>query len=194
MNDTEIRIRALGAPGDLGWVVMAHGEIYAQEFGWNAEFEALVAQIVADYANDPDPAGRGAWIAELDGRRAGCIFCVRDSEQAVAKVRILLVHPDARRRGLGDRLLETALQFAAAAGYEHARLWTNDPLIAARRIYLRHGFKLTTEEPHHSFGVDLIGQTYELDLRNPQQTRDETTTAGSLCRIADRARNSSAND
>jgi GNAT superfamily N-acetyltransferase len=165
MSEAEIRIRPLGAPGDLGWVVMAHGEVYASEFGWNTEFEALVAQIVADYANDPDPTGRGAWIAELDGHRAGCIFCVGDSEPQVAKLRILLVDPHARGAGLGDRLVETALEFAADAGYDRARLWTNDPLHAARRIYVRHGFELVAQEPHHSFGVDLVGQTYELDLR-----------------------------
>jgi GNAT superfamily N-acetyltransferase len=171
MSDAEIRIRALGTPGDLGWVVMAHGEVYAQEFGWNNEFEALVARIVADYANDPDPARAAAWIAELGGRRAGCIFCVPDSQQNAAKLRILLVHPDARGSGLGDRLVQTALEFAAAAGYERARLWTNDPLLAARRVYLRHGFQLTAEEPHHSFGVDLVGQTYELDLRTLTPSR-----------------------
>jgi GNAT superfamily N-acetyltransferase len=165
MSDAEIRIRQLGEPGDLGWVVMAHGEVYAQEFGWNSEFEALVARIVADYANDPGPTGRCAWIAELAGRRAGCIFCVADGEPRVAKLRILLVAPEARGRGLGYRLVDTALDFAARAGYERVRLWTNDPLLAARQIYLRHGFALVAEEPHQSFGVDLIGQTYELNLR-----------------------------
>jgi GNAT superfamily N-acetyltransferase len=156
-------IRPLGQPGDLGWVIQAHGEVYAAEFGWNTEFEALVARIVADYAADHDPQREAAWIAELDGRRVGCIFLVADEELS-AKLRILLVHPDARGHGLGARLVDTCLDFARRAGYERIRLWTNHPLAAARRIYLARGFTLTDEEPHHSFGVDLIGQTYELSL------------------------------
>jgi GNAT superfamily N-acetyltransferase len=156
-------IRTLGQPGDLGWVIQAHGEVYATEFGWNTEFEALVARIVADYAAGHDPQREAAWIAELDGRRVGCIFLVAD-EEAAAKLRILLVHPDARGHGLGARLVDTCLDFARRAGHERIRLWTNHPLAAARRIYLARGFTLTGEEPHHSFGVDLIGQTYELSL------------------------------
>ncbi len=157
-------IRPLGEPGDLGWVVMAHGEIYAAEFGWNTSFEALVARIVADYAAGPDPRAEGAWVAELDGRRVGCVFCVAGEHPGTALLRILLVEPRARGHALGDRLVQTALAFARAAGYERMRLWTNDPLAAARRIYLRHGFQLVEEAPHHSFGVALVGQTYELDL------------------------------
>jgi GNAT superfamily N-acetyltransferase len=158
-------IRALGAPGDLGWVVMAHGEVYAQEFGWDVSFEALVAQIVADYAGDHDPGREAAWIAEVGGRRVGCVFCVRDPDRAdTALLRILLVHPDGRRRDLGRRLVRTCLEFARAAGYERVQLWTNHPLSAARHLYLERGFRLLREEPHHSFGVDLVGQTYELDL------------------------------
>jgi GNAT superfamily N-acetyltransferase len=161
-----IVIRPLGAPGDLGWVVMAHGEIYAAEFGWDASFEALVARIVADYAAAPDPAREAAWVAELEGRRAGCVFCVAGDDSRTAKLRILLVEPGARGHALGDRLVETAIAFARRAGYEHMRLWTNHPLAAARRIYLRHGFRLIDEAPHHSFGAELVGQTYELDLRS----------------------------
>ena len=158
-------IRSLGQPGDLGWVIQAHGEVYAAEFGWNTEFEALVAQIVAGYAADHDPQREAAWIAELDGRRVGCIFLVADPEQpATAKLRILLVHPDGRGHGLGARLVDTCLDFARHAGYGRVRLWTNDPLTAARRIYLSRGFTLTGEEPHRSFGVDLVGQTYELPV------------------------------
>jgi GNAT superfamily N-acetyltransferase len=158
-------IRPLGRPGDLGWVVMAHGEVYAEEFGWDESFEALVARIVADYAAGHDPANEAAWIAELDGRRVGCIFCVADPErQGTALLRILLVHPDGRGRDLGRRLVGTCLEFAREAGYERMRLWTNHPLAAARRIYLEQGFRLIAEEPHHSFGVDLVGQTYELEL------------------------------
>lgn len=163
-EQSQVTVRRLGAPGDLGWVVMAHGELYAAEFGWDSGFEALVARIVADYADDPDPGRQAAWIAELAGRRVGCVFCVPADEQT-AQLRILLVSPEARGRALGSRLVGEAVRFADAAGYERMVLWTNHPLVAARRVYLRHGFALTGEKPHHSFGVDLIGQTYELDLR-----------------------------
>ncbi|MGB9183509.1 MAG: GNAT family N-acetyltransferase [Solirubrobacteraceae bacterium] len=163
----EITIRRLGQPGDLGWVVMAHGEIYAAEFGWTVDFEALVAEIVADYAAGHHPGREAAWIAELDGRRVGCVFCVSDpADPGAAKLRILLVHPDGRGGGVGGRLVDTCLQFARQAGYARIRLWTNHPLEAAKRIYLARGFQLTSQEPHHSFGVPLIGQTYELNLQN----------------------------
>lgn len=157
-------IRPLGRPGDLGWVVMAHGEVYADEFGWDTTFEALVARIVADYAAAGEPLRNHAWVAELDGRRAGCVFVVADEDRSTAKLRILLVAPDARGHALGDRLVQTAIDFARAAGYERMRLWTNHPLLAARRIYLRHGFTLVDETPHTSFGVKLVGQIYELGL------------------------------
>jgi GNAT superfamily N-acetyltransferase len=161
---TDVRIRELGAPGDLGWVVRAHGELYVEEFGWDTTFEAMVARIVADYADEADPARRRAWIAELDGERVGCVFVVPDDEPRVARLRILLVNPRARGRSIGSQLVQIALDFAAAAGYDRMRLWTNHPLVAARAIYLRHGFTLVNESPHRSFGVDLIGQTYERDL------------------------------
>lgn len=157
----EATIRPLGRPGDLGWVVQAHGELYAAEFGWDGDFEALVARIVADYGTGADRAA--AWIAELDGRRVGCVFCVAEDDET-AKLRILLVHPDARGHGLGARLTGRCVEFARGAGYRRMRLWTNDPLVAARRIYLAAGFRLVEQEPHHSFGVDLVGQVYELDL------------------------------
>lgn len=145
---------------------MAHGEVYWNEFGWDTSMEALVARIVADYAADHDPSREAAWIAEVDGRRAGCIFCVADPDGAgTAKLRILLVHPDGRGHDLGRRLIDTCLEFARDAGYDRMRLWTNHPLAAARHLYLERGFKLIDDEPHHSFGVDLIGHTYELDLR-----------------------------
>jgi GNAT superfamily N-acetyltransferase len=145
---------------------MAHGEVYASEFGWDTSMEALIARIVADYANGNDPRREAAWIAELDGRRVGCVFCVADDDPATARLRILLVHPDGRGTGLGRRLVDRCVAFARDAGYERMRLWTNHPLTAARRIYLDAGFELVAEEPHHSFGVDLIGQTYELALRS----------------------------
>lgn len=156
-------IRPLDRPGDLGWVVMAHGEVYDTEFGWDTTFEALVTRIVSDYAAGHDPVREAAWIAELDDARAGCVFCVAEDEQT-AKLRILLVHPHARGHGLGGRLVDTCVAFAREAGYLRMRLWTNHPLAAARAIYLQRGFVLTAEEPHHSFGVDLVGQIYELDL------------------------------
>jgi GNAT superfamily N-acetyltransferase len=157
-------VRELGAPGDLGWVVMAHGEVYARELGWDPSFEALVARIVADYASDEDPARRAAWIAEVDGVRRGCVFCVPADEDGTAKLRILLVDPAARGLGLGDRLVSTCVEFAAAAGYERITLWTNDVLVAARRIYQAHGFRLVDSAPHRSFGHDLVGQNWTLDL------------------------------
>jgi GNAT superfamily N-acetyltransferase len=163
----EASIRPLGLPGDLGWVVMAHGELYAAEFGWNTEFEALVARIVADYAADHDPEREAAWIAELGGRRVGCVFVVA-KDSATAQLRILLVDPAARGHHLGRRLVGECLVFARRAGYRRMMLWTNEPLAAARRIYLEAGFSLVREEPHHSFGVDLTGQYYELDLTAAQ--------------------------
>jgi GNAT superfamily N-acetyltransferase len=142
---------------------MAHGELYAAEFGWDADFKALVARIVADYAAGRDPAREAAWIAETDGRRAGCVFCVA-AEDGAAQLRILLVHPAARGHHIGGRLVDECVAFARRAGFSQMKLWTNNPLTAARRIYLSRGFVLVAEEPHHSFGVDLIGQVYELSL------------------------------
>ncbi|MEU4369934.1 GNAT family N-acetyltransferase [Micromonospora chersina] len=159
----QVLIRPLGRPGDLGWVVLAHGETYAAEFGWDTSFEALVARIVADYAAGHDPAREAAWIAELDGERVGCVFCVAADEQT-AQLRILLVDPAARGRRLGARLVDECLAFARRAGYARIRLWTNHPLVAARGIYLSRGFRLVEEEPHHSFGTDLTGQVYEREL------------------------------
>jgi GNAT superfamily N-acetyltransferase len=142
---------------------MAHGEVYAEEFGWDGSFEALVARIVAGYAVHHDAAREAAWIAELEGERVGCVFCVAKDE-TTAQLRILLVHPDGRGLGLGARLVDECVGFARTAGYQRIVLWTNHPLVAARHIYLEAGFILTDEEPHHSFGVDLVGQTFELDL------------------------------
>jgi len=156
-------IRDLGVPGDLGWVVMAHGEQYAAEFGLDASFEALVARIVADYAADHDPAREAAWIAERAGRRVGCVFCVRKDEET-AQLRILLVTSEGRGLGLGRQLVDRTVAFARAAGYRRLVLWTNEPLAAARRIYLERGFRLVDEERHRSFGAELVGQNYVLAL------------------------------
>jgi GNAT superfamily N-acetyltransferase len=164
-SDDPIIIRPLGRPGDLGWMIQAHGELYAREFNWDGSFEALVARIVADFAQDHDPRREAAWIAEgEDGRRLGCVLCVA-ADETTAQLRILLVDPDGRGHGLGRRLVERCVDFARDAGYERMRLWTNDVLVAARRVYLATGFALAEEEPHHSFGHDLVGQVYELDLR-----------------------------
>jgi GNAT superfamily N-acetyltransferase len=156
-------IRQADRPGDLGWVVMAHGEQYAAEFGWNSEFEALVAHIVADFGADHDPTLERAWLAEIDGHRVGCVFCV-GKDDATAQLRILLITIAGRGYGLGRRLIDECIDFARAAGYRRMVLWTNDTLAAARHLYLAAGFTLVDESPHHSFGVDLIGQNYELDL------------------------------
>ncbi len=163
MPAPQFAIRPLGQPGDLGWVVMAHGQLYDAEFGWDGTFEALVARIVADYAGHHDPDREAAWIAEADGRRAGCVFCVA-ADKTTAQLRTLLVEPAARGHHLGGRLVDECVSFARQAGYERMRLWTNHPLTAARGIYLSRGFTLMAEEPHQSFGADLTGQVYELDL------------------------------
>ena len=156
-------IRRLGEPGDLGWVVMAHGEVYAREYGWDQDFEALVARIVADYARYRDPRREAAWIAERDGCRVGCVFCVADSTE-VARLRILLVDPAARGLGLGARLVDECLAFARAAGYRRITLWTNDVLTSARCIYQAAGFTLESADKHHSFGHDLVGQHWSRSL------------------------------
>ncbi len=165
-TDGSVSIRSVGQPGDLGWIVMTHGEVYAAEFGWDASFEALVCRIVADFANSHDPLREAGWVAEVDGRRVGCVLCVAADEDT-AQLRILLVHPDGRGRQLGRKLTDTCVAFARNAGYRRMRLWTNEPLAAARRIYLDAGFTLVEEERHHSFGADLIGQVYELSLTAP---------------------------
>jgi DNA-binding MarR family transcriptional regulator/GNAT superfamily N-acetyltransferase len=157
-------IRSL-RPGDLGWVVHRHGVVYAQEYGWDATFEALVARVVADYIDHHDARREDAWIAELDGEPVGCVFCIRRDDRT-AQLRILLVDPRARGLGIGARLVDECIRFARRAGYDEIVLWTNDVLVAARRIYEAAGFTLVEEEPHHSFGHDLVGQTWRLDLRS----------------------------
>ncbi|GGZ17668.1 bifunctional helix-turn-helix transcriptional regulator/GNAT family N-acetyltransferase [Streptomyces poonensis] len=152
-------------PGDLGWIVQRNAALYAAEYGWNAEYEGLVARIVADFAGDHDPRRERVWIAEVDGRPAGCVMCVRGEAPDTARLRLLLVEPDARGLGIGDRLVRACVGFARGTGCRELVLWTNDCLTAARRLYRRHGFVLVAEEPHHSFGVDLVGQDWRLDLR-----------------------------
>ncbi|WP_128428621.1 bifunctional helix-turn-helix transcriptional regulator/GNAT family N-acetyltransferase [Streptomyces cyaneus] len=152
-------------PGDLGWIVQRNAALYAAEYGFNADYEGLVARIVADFAQDHDPHLERVWIAELDGRPVGCVMVVRDEAPATARLRLLLVEPDARGLGIGDRLVAAVVDFARGVGYRDLVLWTNDVLAAARRIYQRHGFTLVAEKPHRSFGKDLNGQDWRLDLQ-----------------------------
>ena len=150
-------------PGDMGWIVERHGALYFEEYGWNEEFEALVAAIAAEFIRKLDPSRERCWIAEADGRRVGCIFLVA-GEAGAARLRLLLVEPAARGLGLGGRLVAECVAFARTAGYERITLWTQDNLTAARHLYGLAGFRLTSSEPHHSFGKDLIGETWELEL------------------------------
>jgi DNA-binding MarR family transcriptional regulator/N-acetylglutamate synthase-like GNAT family acetyltransferase len=159
------RIFVIRAPrsGDYGWVVHRHGVLYAEEYGWDETFEALVARIVADYVEHHRPEREAAWIAEVDGHPVGCVFCVRKNDR-VAQLRLLLVEPRSRGMGMGSRLVEECMSFAKRTGYEEMMLWTNDVLVDARRVYERAGFELVEEEAHHSFGRDLVGQTWSRQL------------------------------
>ena len=150
-------------PGDMGWVVHLHGLLYAQEYGWDETFEALVAGIAAKFIQNFDPKKERCWIAEMEGEIVGSVFLVKDTE-TVSKLRLLLVHPKARGLGMGKRMVSECLRFAKQAGYRKTVLWTNNVLLAARHVYETMGFKLVLEEPHHSFGHDLVGETWELEL------------------------------
>jgi GNAT superfamily N-acetyltransferase len=150
-------------PGDLGWVVARHGVLYAAEYGWDETFEGLVARIVGDFAADHDPRREAAWVAEIDGEPVGCVFCVA-ADEATAQLRLLLVEPTARGRGVGRRLVDECVRFARRTDYRSIVLWTNDVLVSARRIYEAAGFALADEDPHHSFGHDLVGQHWSLEL------------------------------
>jgi len=149
--------------GDMGWVTSANAAIYAKEYGWDLTYEALVARITADFIDNFDAKRERCWIAELDGERVGSVFVVRKTDQ-VAKLRLLILTPKARGLGLGRRLVEECLRFAKSAGYSSMTLWTQSCLTAARAIYSQAGFSLVAEEPHHSFGVDLVGETWEREL------------------------------
>lgn len=150
-------------PGDMGWVVHRQTVLYAQEYGWNNEYEALVAEIVAKFIREFDSTSERCWIAEKDGKVVGSVFVVRH-DQATAKLRLLYVDPSARGMGIGGRLVDECLRFARQAGYRKMTLWTNSVLTGARRIYEKEGFQLVEEKPHHSFGKDLVGQVWARDL------------------------------
>lgn len=150
-------------PGDMGWITHRHGVLYAQEYGWDTSFEALVAQIVADFITSYNPAREHCWIAEAGGEIVGSVFVVQASE-TVAKLRLLLVEPKARGMGLGARLVAECVRFARRSGYQKLTLWTQSVLLEARHIYQKAGFTLIAQEPHHSFGHDLVAETWELAL------------------------------
>jgi DNA-binding MarR family transcriptional regulator/GNAT superfamily N-acetyltransferase len=150
-------------PGDIGWIVSKHGALYAQEYGWDISFEALAAEIAAQFIRSYDPSREHCWIAEIEGEPVGSIFLVRASDD-VAKLRLLLVDKKARGLGVGRALTEQCIRFAKDAGYSSITLWTQSILVAARGIYQRAGFRRVSEAKHRSFGVDLVGETWELEL------------------------------
>jgi GNAT superfamily N-acetyltransferase len=150
--------------GDVGWIAHRQGLLYAQEYGWDITFEALVAEIASQFVQNRDPVKENAWVAEIDGQVVGSVFLVKVSD-GIAKLRLLYVEPHARGLGIGQRLTAECIAFAKAQGYQKLTLWTNDILHAARRIYLAVGFRLVAEDKHHSFGHDLVGQNWDLDLQ-----------------------------
>ena len=149
--------------GDIGWIIHRQGLLYAEEYGWDGTYEAFAAEILGGFVRNFDPANENAWVAERNGTIVGSVFLVRESA-TVAKLRLLYVEPSARGLGIGRHLVDSCVAFAREKGYRTLRLWTNDILVSARRIYQNTGFRLVKEERHHSFGKDLVGQTWELAL------------------------------
>ena len=174
-RQTKVSLRT-HRPGDMGWVVERHGALYFREYGWNEEFEALVAGITAEFIRKLDPARERCWIAESTaGRRLGCIFLVA-GETGTARLRLLLVEPEARGLGLGRTLVSECVRFARAAGYERIVLWTQGNLAAARHLYEQAGFTRTARESHHSFGHDLVAETWQLELSNTARARGHSSS------------------
>jgi DNA-binding MarR family transcriptional regulator/N-acetylglutamate synthase-like GNAT family acetyltransferase len=159
-------LRTMLHPGDIGWVIARHGTLYAREYGWDESFEGFVAEICARFVEKFNPKRERCWFAERDGSNVGCVFLVEKSK-TVSQLRMLLVDPSARGLGIGKRLVEECIAFASSCGYRKMTLWTNDILHSARRIYEDAGFRLTKEERHHSFGHDLVGQVWDLEIRTP---------------------------
>ena len=151
-------------PGDFGWIVSRHAELYAQEYGWAEPFEGLCAQIVADFVNNFDPKRERCWMAEIDGKNVGCVMLVKDEQPDVARLRLLLVDPKGRGLGLGTRLVDECVRFARAAGYKKITLWTHSVLTAARHVYENAGFTLTWSEPRHTWGQDVVAEFWDLEL------------------------------
>jgi DNA-binding MarR family transcriptional regulator/GNAT superfamily N-acetyltransferase len=161
-QELPIRFRS-HRPGDMGWVIARHGELYAAQFDWNEQFEAVVARIAAEFVHKLDPSRERCWIAERAGQRLGCVFLVAAGRRT-ARLRLLLVEPEARGAGLGRELIARSIEFARAAGYRRVKLWTQHSLSAARHLYIQAGFVKTSEQAHRSFGHDLVGETWELAL------------------------------
>jgi GNAT superfamily N-acetyltransferase len=160
-------------PGDMGWIIHRHGVLYAEEYGLDESFEAMVARIAATFIENFDVRRERCWIAERDGEVVGSVLLIKDNEK-IAKLRLLYVEPKARGLGIGSHLVSQCIGFAQRAGYRKITLWTNDVLVSARRIYEAAGFRLVKEEQHHSFGQDLVGQYWELALpaRRARDTAD----------------------
>lgn len=163
LDPASVLIRDL-RPGDAGWLIQRHAELYAADEGFDATFEALVAEILAAYIRAHDPAMERAFIAEIEGKRLGSVFCVQSGEPGIAKLRLFLLEPDARGLGLGRRLLDACLGYARERGYSRMVLWTHESHRAACALYQKAGFRCTRSEPVHSFGVDLVEQAWEIDL------------------------------
>ena len=163
VDENAVTIRTDLRPGDLGWVTHRHGMLYAEEYDWNVEFEALVASIVAGFGKQRDPAREHCWFAEIDGQIAGSVFLVKLSDD-VGQLRLMYVEPSARRRGIGSRLIAECLAFARSAGYRTVKLWTNSVLVDARRLYAKTGFRLVQSEPAPAFGQNLVSEFWEIEL------------------------------
>ncbi len=162
-EDAGVRLRPL-KPGDVGWIIHRQAVLYNQEYGWDWTYEGLASRILGDFVAEFDPAREDGWVAERRGAIAGSIFLMKSDDPAVAKLRLLYVEPSARGLGIGRTLVDTCIARARELDYRELTLWTNDVLVSARRIYQAAGFRLVSESPHHSFGHDLVGQTWILDL------------------------------